>query len=214
MGDVAASGGYYIAAPAHKIFAEPTTITGSIGVFGMIPYTGKMFENKLGISFDRISTNKHSVLSTNRKLTPEELAATQAEVDQIYDMFLTRVSKGRKMTKEEVNFVARGRVWTGRDALRIGLVDQLGGLTDAISYAANLAKIKDAKVLYYPLKKEDKLSEIFEMIESETGDDEESTTKIKVNSMPSELVEYYKQLKKIEEMSGIQMRMPFEVKID
>jgi protease-4 len=214
MGDVAASGGYYIAAPAHKIFAEPTTITGSIGVFGMIPYTGKMFENKLGINFDRISTNKHSVLSTNRKLTPEELAATQAEVDQIYDMFLSRVSKGRKMTKEEVNFVARGRVWTGRDALRIGLVDQLGGLTDAISYAANLAKIKDAKVLYYPLKKEDKLSEIFEMIESETGDDEEADTKIKANSMPSELVEYYKQLKKIEAMSGIQMRMPFEVKID
>jgi protease-4 len=154
------------------------------------------------------------VLSTNRKLTPEELAATQAEVDQIYDMFLTRVSKGRKMTKEEVNFVARGRVWTGRDALRIGLVDQLGGLTDAISYAANLAKIKDAKVLYYPLKKEDKLSEIFEMIESETGDDEEADTKIKANSMPSELVEYYNQLKKIEAMSGIQMRMPFEVKID
>lgn len=214
MGDVAASGGYYIAAPAHKIFAEPTTITGSIGVFGMIPYTGKMFENKLGINFDRISTNKHSVLSTNRKLTKEELEATQIEVDQIYDMFLTRVSKGRKMTKEEVNFIARGRVWTGRDALRIGLVDQLGGLTDAISYAANLAKIKDAKVLYYPLIKEDKLSEIFEMIESETSDDEEATMKIKANSMPSELVEYYKQLKKIEAMSGIQMRMPFEVKID
>ena len=118
------------------------------------------------------------------------------------------------MTKKQVNVIARGRVWTGRDALKIGLVDQLGGLTDAISYAANTAKIKDIKVLYYPLKKEDKLAEIFEMIESETGDDEEADTKIKVNSMPSELVEYYKQLKKIEAMSGIQMRMPFELKIN
>ncbi len=214
MGDVAASGGYYIASPAYKIFAEPTTITGSIGVFGMIPYTGKMFENKLGISFDRVSTNKHSVLSTNRKLTKEELAATQEEVDQIYTQFLQRVADGRKMTKKQVNVIARGRVWTGRDALKIGLVDQLGGLTDAISYAANTVKIKDIKVLYYPLKKEDKLAEIFEMIESETGDDEEADTKIKVNSMPSELVEYYKQLKKIEAMSGIQMRMPFELKIN
>lgn len=214
MGDVAASGGYYIASPAYKIFAEPTTITGSIGVFGMIPYTGKMFENKLGISFDRVSTNKHSVLSTNRKLTKEELAATQEEVDQIYTQFLQRVADGRKMTKKQVNVIARGRVWTGRDALKIGLVDQLGGLTDAISYAANTAKIKDIKVLYYPLKKEDKLAEIFEMIESETGDDEEADTKIKANSMPSELLEYYKQLKKIEAMSGIQMRMPFELKIN
>jgi len=213
MGDVAASGGYYIASPAYKIFAEPTTITGSIGVFGLIPYTGKMFENKLGINFDRISTNKHSVLSTNRKLTKEELASTQEEVDQIYDQFLSRVSKGRKMTKAQVNVIARGRVWTGRDALKIGLVDKLGGLKDAIFYASSLAKIKNGKVVYYPLKKEDKLSELFEMFESETSD-EEDEAKIKVNSIPSELVDYYKQLKKIEAMSGIQMRMPFEVKIN
>ena len=133
MGDVAASGGYYISSPAYKIFAEATTITGSIGVFGMIPYTGKMLQNKLGITFDQVSTNKHSVLSSNRKLSPEELAITQAEVDQIYDQFLKRVADGRKMTKDEVNVIARGRVWTGRDALRIGLVDQLGGLPDAIS---------------------------------------------------------------------------------
>ena len=118
MGDVAASGGYYIASPAYKIFAESTTITGSIGVFGMIPYTGKMLQNKLGITFDQVSTNKHSVLSSNRKLSPEELAITQAEVDQIYDQFLKRVADGRKMTKDEVNVIARGRVWTGRDALK------------------------------------------------------------------------------------------------
>jgi protease-4 len=211
MGDVAASGGYYIASPAYKIFAEPTTITGSIGVFGMIPYTGKMFENKLGINFDRVSTNQHSVLSTNRKLTKEELAATQEEVDQIYSQFLQRVADGRKMTKKQVNVIARGRVWTGRDALKIGLVDQLGGLKDAISYAANTAKIKDIKVLYYPLKKEDKFAEIFEMIEQESNEDE---TEVKVNSMPAEFIEYYQHMKKIESMKGIQMRMPFDVKIN
>ena len=218
MGDVAASGGYYIAAPAYKIFAEPTTITGSIGVFGMIPYTGKMLENKLGLTFDRVSTNKHAVLSTNRKLTKEELEMTQKEVDNIYFQFLERVASGRKMTTDQVNIVARGRVWTGRDALRIGLVDQLGGLSDAIAYAANQAKLKDASVLYYPLKKEDKLGDLFEMInEGEDDDDDEDETaklKIKSNSLPSELQEYYSQLKKLEGMKGIQMRMPYEVKVD
>ncbi|MFM8241440.1 MAG: signal peptide peptidase SppA, partial [Crocinitomicaceae bacterium] len=138
MGDVAASGGYYIAAPAHRIFAENSTITGSIGVFGMIPYTGKMLENKLGITFDRISTNKHGSLSLNRKLTKEELSITQAEVDEIYDDFLSKVATGRKMTKENVNKVARGRVWAGSNAVKIGLVDEIGGLTAAIAYAAKL----------------------------------------------------------------------------
>lgn len=205
MGDVAASGGYYIAAPAEAIFAEPTTITGSIGVFGMIPYTGKMLENKLGISFDRAATNRHSVMTTNRKLDAEEFAMIQEEVDAIYDQFLGRVAEGRGMTKEKVNVIARGRVWTGRDALKIGLVDKLGGINDAIEYAAKKADIKDKKVLYYPLKKEDKLSEILEQLE----DDEEF--EISSGQMPTELVQYYKQLKKIESMTGIQMRMPYEI---
>ena len=150
MGDVAASGGYYIAAPASYIFAEPTTITGSIGVFGMIPFTGKMLENKLGMTFDRAGTNKHSVMTTNRKLTPEEFTIIQEEVDAIYAQFLERVSVGRGMTTEEVNTFARGRVWTGTDALAIGLVDELGGISSAISYAAKKASIKDKKILYYP----------------------------------------------------------------
>lgn len=211
MGDVAASGGYYIASPAYKIFAEPTTITGSIGVFGMIPYTGKMLENKLGISFDRISTNQHSVLSTNRKLTSFELAITQEEVDKIYDQFLQRVADGRKMSKERVNRYARGRVWTGRDALKIGLVDQLGGLTDAIAFAANEVALKNPKVLYYPLKKEDKLGELVELIEEQK--DEESI-RIKSQQLPQELLNYYASIKRIEGMQGIQMRLPFEVRMD
>ncbi|MCF8415940.1 MAG: signal peptide peptidase SppA [Crocinitomicaceae bacterium] len=210
MGDVAASGGYYIAAPATYIFAEPTTITGSIGVFGMIPYTGKMFENKLGMTFDRATTNQHSVLSTNRKLTPAELAIIQEEVDNIYDEFLGRVAEGRKMSKEQVNVIARGRVWTGRDALKIGLVDKLGGIKDAINYAAKEYGIKDQKVLYYPIRKDQKWMEILEQIE-----EEEENTSIKIESaeLPKELVEQYKKLKKIESYSGIQMRLPFELDI-
>ena len=210
MGDVAASGGYYIASPAFKIFAEPTTITGSIGVFGMIPYTGKMLENKLGITFDRVSTNKHSVLSINRKLSAEELAITQAEVDQIYDQFLKRVADGRKMTKDEVNVIARGRVWTGRDALRIGLVDQLGGLTDAIAFAAKESKLADLKVIYYPLVEENLLIKLIDMFEEES---KKADLHLKPNAMPKEFIEYYEKLKKIEGMFGIQMRLPYDLTI-
>ena len=206
MGDVAASGGYYIASPASTIFAEPTTITGSIGVFGMIPYTGKMFENKLGISFDRVSTNKHAIMSTNKKLTPEELALIQSEVDDIYDLFLKRVAEGRKLTKDQVNVIARGRVWTGRDALSIGLVDKLGGIQDAIDHAAKEAKITKKKVLYYPLKKNDKWMDILEELE-----DEESDLSVNTASLPKELLEQYSRLKQIESYMGMQMRMPFEI---
>lgn len=206
MGDVAASGGYYIAAPATTIFAEPTTITGSIGVFGMIPYTGKMFEDKLGITFDRAQTNRHAVMSTNKKLSSEELAIIQAEVDDIYALFLKRVAEGRKMTAEQVNVIGRGRVWTGTDALRIGLVDKLGGLEDAIAHAAKQAKIDKAKVLYYPQRKSDKWMELFEQLEDEDSGIE---TRNSVQ-LPKELIEQYNKLKKIEEYSGMQMRLPFE----
>ena len=208
MGDVAASGGYYIAAPAAVIFAEPTTITGSIGVFGMIPYTGKMLENKLGITFDRATTNTHSVMTTNRKLTGEEMQIIQEEVDATYDQFLSRVAEGRKMTKEQVNIIARGRVWTGRDALEVGLVDKIGGLTDAISYAAKKADLKDSRVLYYPLKEEDKFLEIFEDIKDET----QKSKVIHNSAIPEELLNYYKVLKKLESRSGIQMRLPYDIR--
>ena len=210
MGDVAASGGYYIAAPASAIFAEPTTITGSIGVFGMIPYTGKMFQNKLGMTFDRASTNSHAIRSTNKKMTPEELAMIQEEVDQIYDLFLSRVAEGREMTKEQVNVIARGRVWTGRDALRIGLVDKLGGITDAINYAADEAGIKDKKLLYYPLVKTDKWMDILEQLEE---DEENELMRVENTQLPKELTEQYMKLKKLESYQGIQMRMPFEIEI-
>lgn len=208
MGDVAASGGYYIAAPADVIFAQPTTITGSIGVFGVIPFTGNMLQNKLGLTFDRASTNKHAVISTNRKLTEEEFTTIQNEVDVIYAQFLSRVSEGRGMTVEAVYQVARGRVWTGADALRIGLVDKLGGINDAIRYAAKQAGVKDVKIKYWPKKKEDTFSELFEQF-AESEQNEEMVVSQK--GMPESLRFYYEQLKKLEQLKGIQMRMPYEI---
>jgi protease-4 len=207
MGDVAASGGYYIAAPASRIFAQSNTITGSIGVFGVIPFTGDMLENKLGLTFDRASTNKHAVMTTNRKLTEEEFTMIQKGVDDIYLQFKQRVAAGRGMTVEQVNVIARGRVWTGRDALKVGLVDELGGLKDAIAYAVKEAGIKDAKVLYYPIVKEDILGKFIEQLEE--------SEKVKASSeLPKTFVHYYNQLKKLESYQGIQMRMPYDITID
>lgn len=208
MGDVAASGGYYIASPASTIFAEPTTITGSIGVFGVIPFTGNLMQNKLGLTFDRANTNKHAILSTNRRLSPEELTTIQNEVDVIYAQFLSRVAEGRGMTTTAVNQIARGRVWTGSDALKIGLVDKLGGITDAINYAAKQAGVKDVKVKYWPKKKSDPFAEILEQL----SERDEAEMKISNSAgMPESIKMYYNQLKKLEQMKGIQMRMPYDV---
>ncbi len=209
MGDVAASGGYYVSASAHRIFAEPTTITGSIGVFGVIPYTGKMLENKLGLTFDRVATNKHAVMTTNRKLDEEEMAMIQKSVDEIYTQFKTLVADGRNLTPEQVEIIARGRVWTGRDAMKIGLVDELGGIRSAIDFAANEAKIKEKKVLYYPMVEEDKLGEIIEQIEKENN---ASVTIESSTRFPKVILESYDKLKTLENYTGIQMRMPFEIK--
>lgn len=207
MGDVAASGGYYIATPATRIFANPSTITGSIGVFGMIPYTGKMLENKIGLTFDRVSTNKHAVLSTNRKLTEDELVLIQTEVDEIYTQFLSHVAKGRNFSVEKANVLGRGRVWTGSDALRIGLVDELGGINEAIQYAAKKAGVKDVKLRYWPEKKEEPFMALIEQFQ-----EKENGVKMKtVQTLPEELLRYYGQLKKLESMRGIQMRLPYEI---
>lgn len=206
MSDLAASGGYFIAAPGATIFAQPTTITGSIGVFGVIPFTGDMLQNKLGITFDRVATNEHAVMTTNRKLTEEEFDVIQRQVDEIYSQFKTVVAKGRGMSMERVNVLARGRVWTGRDAKKIGLVDKLGGLTAAINYAAKKAGISNQKVLYYPLAKEDKLGALLDMLEGS-----EESVKIESSGIPKELLTYYKKLKALESYYGIQMRMPLEL---
>ena len=208
MGDVAASGGYYIATPADRIFAESTTITGSIGVFGVIPYTGKMLNDKLGLTFDRASTNSHSVLSLNKKLTTDEMLIIQEEVDKIYDDFLSRVAEGRKMSKEQVNVLARGRVWTGQDALKNGLVDELGGLKSAIKYAQKITKSDADKILFYPTYKE----EPFEMILEKLKEDE--MIKESEVSVSQEMMNFYLKLKRLEKFSGMQMRLPYELIIN
>ena len=208
MGDLAASGGYYIATPAETIFAEPTTITGSIGVFGVIPFTGAMLENNLGLTFDRVQTHSHSVLSLNRRLSPDEMARVQNEVDAIYGQFKKRVADGRGMTAAQVEVVARGRVWTGTDALRIGLVDKIGGLQDALAYATKAAKVKEAVVRHYPKVKEDPFAEIIEKIEEQESD---ATMKIKRTKTPKVIDEALEKFAKLDAWTGIQMRMPYEI---
>ena len=154
MSDVAASGGYYIATPARKILAEPTTITGSIGVFGLIPNAEKLL-NKMGVTFEYIGTGKNSDMGRiDRPLTSNQKEYIGSIIDKIYDTFLTRVADGREMTKEDVHAVAQGRVWTGKMAKEVGLVDQLGGLEDAIAVAAEEAGLKDYRLKELPKSKD------------------------------------------------------------
>ena len=147
----------------------------------------------------------------HQKLSPEELLRVQGEVDNIYNQFLKRVADGRKLSIDRVKQIARGRVWTGKDALAIGLVDEIGSLQDAINFAIKSSNVSAAKVIYYPLMKEDKFESLFKLLKDET---EESEMKINLNSIPADLLSYYQEIKKIEGRMGIQMRMPFDIKFD
>ena len=142
MGTVAASGGYWISTYGNHIFAEPGTITGSIGVFGLLPNVKKL-ANDHGVTWDRVQTARLAPPTITRPSTPEEMARIQAVVDDIYDQFLQKVAESRRMRKEDVQEIAQGRVWSGREAARLGLVDEMGGLLDAVRYAAKLAKVED-----------------------------------------------------------------------
>jgi protease-4 len=138
---------------ANRIFAQPTTLTGSIGIFGMVPNFSGLLTEKLGLHFDVVKTNESADFGAfGRGFNAKETAAMQAYIERGYDLFLTRVANGRGMTKEAVNEIAQGRVWTGQQALEIGLVDQLGSLEDAIAYAAELAETPDYTVGNYPAK--------------------------------------------------------------
>lgn len=146
MGGVAASGGYYMSAGGRYIFADPTTLTGSIGIFGMIPDASELMQGKLGLNFDNVKTNKMSDFRLDkmyRPMNPEEKALVQAEIERGYALFLKRVSECRKKTTEAIDSIAQGRVWTGEQALENGLVDQLGNLDAAVAYAAKVAKLED-----------------------------------------------------------------------
>ncbi|WP_207422699.1 signal peptide peptidase SppA [Desertivirga brevis] len=206
MGDLAASGGYYISCAADSIFAQPNTITGSIGVFGIIPNMQNFFNDKLGITFDGVKTGTHADLGTvTRPLTPEEKLIIQNEVNRIYDSFTKRVAEGRKKTQQYVNEIGQGRVWSGSEALKIGLVDKLGNIDDAVRSAAKMAKITDYRIVSYPVQK-DGLSALFD----------KSEDKLRVYFAKKELgeqYEYYEKLKATINLKGIQARMPFDISL-
>ena len=157
MGGMAASGGYYISCGANRIFAEPSTLTGSIGIFGMIPDATELLTQKMGLHFDVVKTNKHADFGApsvygmlGRPFTGEESSLMQAEIERGYDLFISRVAEGRGISKDSVDAIGQGRVWTGEQALKRGLVDKLGNLDDAIAEAAQLAELEEYSVDTYP----------------------------------------------------------------
>lgn len=220
MGDLAASGGYYISCAADRIFAQPNTITGSIGVFGMIPNAERFLNNKVGITVDRVKTNSHSnLMSITKPLTDEEYKIIQKEVDNIYNDFITKVSEGRGISKEMVDSIGQGRVWTGLDALEIKLVDEIGGIDDAVAYAAKLAKVETPVVQEFPKDKEDKFAEFLEALSEEEKQEETKSAYFKSNYANATLVEevfsYVNQISKISTHPAdrIQARMPYVISV-
>lgn len=206
MGDLAASGGYYIACPADKILAQPNTLTGSIGVFGVIPNIKGLLNNKLGITVDGVKTNEHADFGyPYRPLTSFEREVLQENVTNFYMDFVEKVAQGRDMTVEEVKEIGSGRVWNGIDAREIGLVDEFGGLDEAVEIAAEHAEIEDYIVNNYP-KRKDPFKEFF----SNFGMSMKS--KIIENEM-GESYQYFKYLKDVTEMEPIQARLPFQYEI-
>lgn len=201
MGDVAASGGYYIACPADVIIANPTTITGSIGVFGILWNTQKFLNDKIGITIDGVETNLHSSIGTiTRTIKPYEQQVIQKNVDHIYEVFCTRVSDGRQMPKQKVDSIGQGRVWSGISAKQIGLIDEFGGLEKAIEIAKEKAGIKGkARIIEYP----EKLPFVEQLIK-----DMQKGVKSKA-LVNQQFYSMFKYLSGIQSMQGIQARMPF-----
>jgi protease-4 len=208
MGDYAASGGYYIACAADSIIAEPNTITGSIGIFAILPNMQKLFNDKLGITFDGVNTGKYADLGNiSRPLTPEEREIMQSEVNHGYDDFTKAVAAGRHKTQAYINSIGQGRVWTGTQAIKIGLVDRLGNINDAIQSAAKMANIKNYNLVPYPEQKSF-LNKFGAGLSAE----------VKANAIKSELgsnFKYYQQIQTVTQMMRTpQARLPYDVVIN
>ncbi len=203
MGDYAASGGYYISCIADLIVAQPNTITGSIGIFGVIPNI-KGLNEKLGLTYDGIKTNKMSdAISVNRAFTPEERNLMQNYVNRGYELFVKRCADGRKMTKDQIKNIAEGRVWTGEDAMKVGLVDKIGGLNDAIKLAVQKAKLNTYNVSEYPVKEDFATKFMKNFSEG-----------IETRFMKAQLGDQYKlfkQIQDIDKINGIQTRMSYDL---
>lgn len=208
MGDVAASGGYWISTNSDYIFAQPTTITGSIGVFGIIPNLQGLMTNKLGINIENVSTNENSnFIDVMAPMSDFQKEKINEEIINIYNNFVGLVASTRKLDEKYVDSIAKGRVWAGTDAIKIGLVDELGGLEDAISYAAEKAELgSDYRLREYPERKEF----IEEFMEQLTG-------QAKVQLIDDELGDlkvYVDQIKTLQNMKGVQARLPYFISLN
>ena len=209
MGGVAASGGYMISAAANSIYAEPTTITGSIGIFGLVPNLSGLVTDKLGVTFDDVTTNTYTNYMENIVLEKEnskELQFMQSYVNRGYDTFLTIVAEGRKLQKEQVNEIAQGRVWLATDALNIKLVDKIGSLEDAVKKAAELAKLDEYHTANYPAKSSwlDQL-----MAENKKG----SYLDAELRNILGDQYESLIFLRTINKRNKLQARLPFSTKV-
>ncbi|MBK7629072.1 MAG: signal peptide peptidase SppA [Bacteroidales bacterium] len=202
MGNYAASGGYYISAPATKIYANATTISGSIGVFGLIPNAEKLLEQKLGLSTEFVNTNENSEFpSVYRPMNSYEQEVMQRSIENVYTGFVGKVATGRDMSPQSVDSIGQGRVWSGTSAIKIGLVDELGGLEDAIKGAAELAGVNSWSIRELPVI-EDPYMKLLTQLSGE----------VKMNMLKKELgesVKYYNMVQEIRDLSGIQARLPY-----
>lgn len=199
MGDYAASGGYYISCIADTILAEPNTLTGSIGIFGIIPSFGKLAD-KVGLDFDGVQTNKMSRMETNmiyKGMNTEERALMQGMINRGYELFVSRCAAGRGMTNDEIKAIAEGRVWSGQRALGLGLVDKMGNVEDAVAIAAQMASLDNYQLTTYPEKK-DKMTELMETL---SGSDSEEMI----------LLKEYKHIKQMAQKPSMQARLPYEI---
>lgn len=209
MGNYAASGGYYISCNANQIFAEANTITGSIGVFGLLPNFSQA-ATKLGLNVEQVKTHQNaSEYSVFKPLDENYRAFAQESVEKIYDVFITRVANGRKMTKTQVDAIGQGRVWTGQDALNIGLVDKIGGLNDAIKAAAVLGKTKKYSTVYYP-EYEKSFSDLFQQFVP-FAQSKQSIIEAEIGKQNYDLLQH---IKNLSTQKGIQARMMYELKIE
>jgi len=209
MGDVAASGGYYISCAADRIFAQPNTITGSIGVFGLSPNAQKLFSEKLGINIDTVNTNKHSDLgSLYRPASVQEAAYIQKSVEQVYSTFTKRVAEGRGMSQADVDSIGQGRVWSGADAIGIKLVDELGGINDAINYTVKKANLKEGEYELLSLpKQKDPIKDLL------NGKKDAEETKVLQKNLGI-FYDYIKYAQSVIKAKGVQARLPFEMTIN
>jgi protease-4 len=204
LGDVAASGGYYIVSPADTIVADNNTITGSIGVFGMTFNTSKFFQNKLGITFDVAKTNKYADFgSLSRAITPQEKEILMLQIEEIYDQFISHVAEGRGLTKAQVDSIGQGRVWSATDAMKIGLVDVLGDMNKAIEIAAKKAKLKDYRIVELP-----DLDDPFETIMQ--GFNAKAHQMI-VGKETYQYARMMSELEKVLSQKGVQARLPYNI---